>query len=556
MRKLVVLIFFLVQQNIAQGQMTMEGVVQDIETLQPIPYASIEVLHFAIGTTTNADGTFTLKLPEELQHKRIALKISCVGYENLMLTSFELPLVISLHPSYMWLREVIISSEVLEADRIVKKAFQMRSSNYNTKPFLYQTFYRHYCKDDDQYGRLIEAAVDIYKRKGYKRAQAYAGEFDEVKVMQLRRTYDNTKVTISHVPIGLYSIMSTDHVAYQGKKIKQLDEHFQYDISLVERNLSKFTFQLENKTRHDDDEVYHIAYALKQDSMYMKDGIRYPVSYTGNLFVNTENFAIVKSESRIETPFDTLTTASNYKRYKGKYYLYHSLRTGININPSTHASHSYHISLMTTKIELQKFMPFRGKEPGKGILFNVPYDSIFWDDYNILKATPLEESIVADLEKNSPLKSQFQGYAETERDRFLSGQEDEERLLTYLQENMGRVVYVSFWKSDCGSCLRELAYQKRLIEKYKGAVAFVNVSVDNDYFEWRTAIRKYKLSSPYVKQFRIGLDALTLKKYEINLLPHYVLVDKKGFFVHTFARHPTDPDVDGDIDRLLREHFE
>jgi thiol-disulfide isomerase/thioredoxin len=325
---------------------------------------------------------------------------------------------------------------------------------------------------------------------------------------------------------------------------------------MVEKNLSKFSFQLENKTRHDDDEVYQITYTLNQDSIYLKDGIRYPISYTGNLFIHTENFAIIKSESRIETPFDTITTSSNYKRYKGKYYLYHSLRKGINVNPQTNSSHSYHISLMTTKVELQKFIPFKGKEPGKGILFNVPYDSVFWDDYNILKATPLEESIVADLEKSSTLKNQFQGYVETERDRFLSGQEDEERFHSYLRENVGRVIYISFWKSDCGSCLRELAYQKRLLDKYKVAVAFVNVSVDNDYFEWRAAIRKYKLSSPYVKQFRIGLDAETLKKYEIKELPRYVLVDKRGFFANTFARHPTDPDVDSDLDRLLREHFE
>lgn len=137
MRKLVVLIFFLVCLLSAKAQVTIiEGVVQDKETQNPIPYASIEVLHYAIGTTTNADGTFTLKLPFELEYKRIGLKVSCIGYENQMLTSFETPLIISLHPSYMLLREVVVSSDALEADMIVKKAFQNRSQNYNTKPFV------------------------------------------------------------------------------------------------------------------------------------------------------------------------------------------------------------------------------------------------------------------------------------------------------------------------------------------------------------------------------------------------------------------------------------
>ena len=39
-----------------------------------------------------------------------------------------------------------------------------------------------------------------------------------------------------------------------------------------------------------------------------------------------------------------------------------------------------------------------------------PYNKAFWDNYNVIKETPLDQQILADLEKFSPLESQFQEY--------------------------------------------------------------------------------------------------------------------------------------------------
>jgi hypothetical protein len=39
-----------------------------------------------------------------------------------------------------------------------------------------------------------------------------------------------------------------------------------------------------------------------------------------------------------------------------------------------------------------------------------PYNKEFWDNYNVIKETPLDQQVLADLEKFSPLESQFQEY--------------------------------------------------------------------------------------------------------------------------------------------------
>jgi len=37
-----------------------------------------------------------------------------------------------------------------------------------------------------------------------------------------------------------------------------------------------------------------------------------------------------------------------------------------------------------------------------------PYDKEFWDNYNVIKETPLDRKILVDLEKLLPLDKQFQ----------------------------------------------------------------------------------------------------------------------------------------------------
>ena len=79
--KILILIFFIVSQ-IAFSQI--KGVVKDSISGEPISYVNIWVENETIGTTSEADGSFSLDVKEEK-----VLVFSALGYETKKISSKE-----------------------------------------------------------------------------------------------------------------------------------------------------------------------------------------------------------------------------------------------------------------------------------------------------------------------------------------------------------------------------------------------------------------------------------------------------------------------------------
>jgi thiol-disulfide isomerase/thioredoxin len=140
-----------------------------------------------------------------------------------------------------------------------------------------------------------------------------------------------------------------------------------------------------------------------------------------------------------------------------------------------------------------------------------------------------------------------------EKEKYFSGKEDEEKFNRFLESNRGmRPIYIDFWASWCGPCLREMPSSMELVDKYKGRIAFVYLSLDDDIEAWRKALKKYNLEKPFLaNHFRIGSNADAAKLFEVNEIPRYILIDKQGNFVNLKARRPSDPLIYEELDRLL-----
>lgn len=536
-----------------------EGRVTDAVTKEAVQYASVGILGSTIGTSTNADGYFTLRVPATFRSKEYALKISCVGYDNEVIKNPEARLDVSMNQSKTMLKNVVVFDRDLSPEGIVRRAFRNVKRNYYTKPFVYQTFYRHYCKDDSVYGRLIEAAAEVYKRKGYKVQQPFPGWKEEVRVNQLRRSYDNTKVASGHVPIALYSIMAADPVAYQTKSsASMLTMLSPQNVSNLRTNLKGYAFTLDGITEYDGEQVYVIQYQWKRDSTLLSTGIPWRNSQEGTLYIGTKDYAIVKAEHSRISQIDTLQSFAIYKKVNGKYFLYHSMKEGKTLQMRGNFMHNHHLELITTDIITKGFKPFKGREPGREELFSIEYDSTFWDTYNVLKATPLEESIVADLEKSMPLSLQFKDYMVAEKEKYFSGKEDEEKFNRFLEANRGmRPIYIDFWASWCGPCLREMPSSMELVDKYKGRIAFVYLSLDDDIDAWKKAIKKYNIDRTFMTHhFRIGSNSDAAKLFSVDKIPRYILIDKQGNYVNLDARRPSSSLIHQDLDRLLAPESE
>ncbi|MGK7396259.1 MAG: TonB-dependent receptor [Candidatus Cyclobacteriaceae bacterium M3_2C_046] len=103
----VILLLVMLWPELLWGQAVINGTVEDAETGEPLIGASIQLLGTQIGTTTNEQGDFDLKLD---QTKPIKLRVSYVGYlSKVVKLGQQQQIVIQLQPD-LALEEVVIQA--------------------------------------------------------------------------------------------------------------------------------------------------------------------------------------------------------------------------------------------------------------------------------------------------------------------------------------------------------------------------------------------------------------------------------------------------------------
>jgi CarboxypepD_reg-like domain len=148
MDKFIFLLLILIPYSLL-GQKRINGKIVDSKSGEPVSYASIGVVGTAKGTSANLEGSFSILVSDSE-----TLKVTCVGYESIILKNLTPGLEIRLKQSTTQLAQVIVSTKRLAAEDIIKMAFKNVPENFNSKPFNQKFFYRHYCRDDSVYGRL------------------------------------------------------------------------------------------------------------------------------------------------------------------------------------------------------------------------------------------------------------------------------------------------------------------------------------------------------------------------------------------------------------------
>jgi thiol-disulfide isomerase/thioredoxin len=508
--------------SLAWGQQRVEGVVVDGETGRPVPFASVGVVGTSRGTSTNLQGAFSIVLPPDA-----TVKISSVGYESAVITSLPLLARVELKPVATELEEVIIFQGRVNARSVVRRAFARIRSNYNPRPFLQNFFYRHYNKDDNVYGRLIEASVDVWKEQGYRATQPAAGLRDAIRVNHLRRSLDKTVMAQGHEPIAIRHALQADIAGYQAPAPGNHRPFFS-DVSNLQPDLADFNFLFEGLSTYDDQTVYKIAYIYKIDSVLTTQGFQLLPVINGTLFITTDTYAIVKAtEERSDGP-NAIRSTALYRKIDRYYYPYHFIREG-TYRTSDRSVHAFRIELMSVEVRFGEGHRFTGSEPDKEALLEIPYDSLFWANHTMLKTTPLEEQIISDLGGGTSLNEQFQLYRQYERHVSDGGRDGEKKFDWLRAFTRGRkAMYVGFWSSDCFACLAELELFKRLHRAHRSSVMFVLVSLDEDEAKWRSALTRFNLFADGIIHYRVGAAAASVREWRVKNLPHFVLIARNG----------------------------
>ncbi len=117
--------------------------------------------------------------------------------------------------------------------------------------------------------------------------------------------------------------------------------------------------------------------------------------------------------------------------------------------------------------------------------------------------------------------------------------------LVTLNQYKGQVVYLSFWFTTCGPCIKEIPYENKLVEQFKGQPVKVisictgtpGVADGQQIAKWRAASKKFGLKTINLFANRSWTNTLT-KNYIVSVYPHYVLIGADGNIIENFTNRP------------------
>lgn len=504
------------------AQMRITGKIIDRDSRQPVPFASIGIVGTAQGTSSNIDGEFSLVIPE-----KASIKVSCVGYASLIISNPEQMKLIELTPYSIELQEIVVTSKSVNPQMVVRRALASIRKNYPQESFLQRFFYRHYCKDDDRYGRLIEAFVDVWKHNGYRSFRKTGGDREEIRVTHLRRSLDNTALAVGHAPISITNILQADVAAYQTNQSGQI-RNFYTEASTLRMDFERFQFSYGGITRYDDHQVYVIAYQSLPDSILTTQGYVPTASVHGTLYITTDDFAFVKCEELREEGGSRFKSVVIYQQHHQNYYPGHLIRES-ELLLSDSSRHFVHIEMISTDISHDPKKQFVGREPDKNELLNVPYDSVFWNNASILKATPLEEDIIRDLGGGTSLNQQFFRYIHYQWS-ISNGYEDaEEKLKWLLSDIRGRKqVLIALFPPNIEKYLLEVEKIKQLHKQHRNDTQFIVILAEPDLNVWKQQVARFVLFADGMVNYKLTSSSGILKEWNIKSFPSFIRLDTAG----------------------------
>lgn len=390
------------------GQRQIKGIVYNRTTLQPQSYANVSLLGTTKGCITNSEGVFNLSLNKIAENDSIsitALGIESIKIHLLSLTSND---TIWVSEQSIELAELKVYNDLPPASEMVRVALNQLPDLGYRKPYTFNLFYRHYCSEQDVYGRLIEAAVTLTDNKGHKRKVEKPVDKIGVDVMELRKSFDFTQNFDEHEPISIFSTLKYDVMSYPTILSFYPEE---YNFSLVD------TSYMDNKM------LWVVQYHYDKITRVKLDTVREHSS--GKIYINAEDNGVYLIEEHkegvIEKEFETqkmiIDWRVQYQQLDGYYFLKYISETSSSYEElrSTQQEvvmlkdHKAHVEMMINEIQLFDIKKNTNKEPDKEAIDSMEYHANFWNDYIVLENTPLDEKIREDLAKRAELEKQFEG---------------------------------------------------------------------------------------------------------------------------------------------------
>ena len=381
---------------------TVSGVVRDRITGKPIPYCSVVLDGAGTGTVTNQEGGFVLLCPEE--ERQFSVHFSHIGYTS---QSFELALLkeqhlqFSLDPRIIPLQEIVIRP--VDPYRELREMRIKRDQNYPQSPIVMTTFYREGIEYQRKTISLSEGVFRI-DHNGYRSAGK-----EQIHLIKMRRVTDSVRRSenLPKMKSGVSAILRLDVV-------NDLPNFLDPD-----HPGSPFDYVHASSTYLDGRRVHIIEFKQRKE-------ITDP-HFCGELYLDSENHALVEARFRINPDFVHLATPDyvertgkgiriqllqaayrvSYQRSEtGLYYPRHTrgeLNFRVRIKNSLFSAPlNFTFEMVNCQTETGPIPPIRKTQrlfPEKVFADTEhPYDAGFWEGFNmILPEEKLRELILSQL---------------------------------------------------------------------------------------------------------------------------------------------------------------
>lgn len=121
----------------------------------------------------------------------------------------------------------------------------------------------------------------------------------------------------------------------------------------------------------------------------------------------------------------------------------------------------------------------------------------------------------------------------------------------------GKLLIIDFWFTGCVPCRAEMPYFDKLSMKYKDQpVQFLSVSLDTGnqlMAKWREMIMAHKGDTKVLfLNLPNGFKNSFTQKMNIHSVPRIMLIDQQGNIIDAYAKRPSDPKLQKQIDALLK----
>lgn len=353
---------------------------------RPVPYASISVLNKPIGTISNNDGEFLLKLhPDNIGDTVV---ISSMGYAQILLPAHQLldEDLFILNPVSIRIKEVKVTA--ITPENLLQNMRENREKNYSNHPKLMTAFYRETVKQDDGYINVSEAVMEILKAP-------YSGtRSDLVRLLKGRKSPDVQPIKWLNFKLqgGPFTITQLDAV-----KITEsfISEEFQ----------SLYSYSINNVIWYNNQPVYVVKFHPLSSTFFP--------AFEGEMYVHRETFALIHAKYQIskaglrkaqevlikKKPRKVKARPSyvhyqvSYQNYQGKWHLstaQASVKFKVRSKRDKLNSEFHSVSdLLITNIHSTDVKRFTKNEKftQNDIFVEMlgDYDEEFWENYNIIR---------------------------------------------------------------------------------------------------------------------------------------------------------------------------